>query len=155
VSGSSSTPPRAVFALVRAADASPDALLALAPANTDPKIIAFSNGWFGKSGAADIRIFSLDLARQIARSGWWWNQVSKPLGSGLLTLDLSLGTGTAIPVTDRARSLYHCGDRYPGRAQFTIPSSWTLRGEHRRPIRAGRRPTIWCASRAPGGHRLA
>jgi hypothetical protein len=94
-----------VFRAGPRADASPDAFLALAPTNTDPKIIAFSNGWFGRSGTAGIRIFSLDLAGQIARFGWLWNPVSKPLGSGFLTLDLSLGTRTAIPVTDRAGSL--------------------------------------------------
>jgi hypothetical protein len=98
---------RLFYVLARATDSSGDAFLTFGLADTtDPKIVAFPDGWFAASCTADIRLFALDLVGQVALAG---SKVAESefkancAATAFLTLDFSAGTMTAIPLNDQGQ----------------------------------------------------
>ena len=94
------------YVLARASDASKDAFVAFALADQDPTFVNFPNGWFATSCTSDIRLFSMNLVRQVALAG---SQVAESAykascpGAGFLVFDLVKAAVTTAPLPDQGQ----------------------------------------------------
>lgn len=94
------------YVLARATDASKDAFVAFALVDQDPTFVNFPGGWFATSCTSDIRLFSVNLVRQVAMAG---SQVAESAyktacpGAGFLVFDLAKQTVTTATLPDQGQ----------------------------------------------------
>ncbi|MFB3829377.1 MAG: hypothetical protein ACE15B_21590 [Bryobacteraceae bacterium] len=93
---------RIIYALARSGDGSRHGFVAFAAdQRTDPKLIAFPDGWFAPTCTANIRTFTLELSRRIALIGSGVAETAFSAacaGKGFLLVDLERQEASAAPL---------------------------------------------------------